>query len=93
MVQAGERTGNAPLLPPFIAAAALPVPRGRDRCARRRPAIALPYQRTGALCLPSLPAETLELLSQWLPIGSIPTPFCVLLVTQRLLKGTVREIL
>src|SRR5436305_1549193 len=29
MVQAGERTGNAPLLPPFFAAATLQVPRGR----------------------------------------------------------------
>src|SRR4051795_2321217 len=33
MVQAGERTGNAPLLPPFFAAATLRVPCGRDRCA------------------------------------------------------------
>src|SRR3954451_8638532 len=33
MVQAGERTGNAPLLPPFLAAATLQVPGGRDRCA------------------------------------------------------------
>src|SRR3954464_2821574 len=33
MVQAGERTGNAPLLPPLIAAATRRVPRGRARCA------------------------------------------------------------
>src|SRR3954470_14490730 len=33
MVQAGERTGNAPLLPPFIAAATRRVSRGREGCA------------------------------------------------------------
>src|SRR3569623_1276361 len=39
MVQAGERMGNALRLPPFFAAATLRPSRGRDRCARRRPAI------------------------------------------------------
>src|SRR3954467_1948901 len=37
MVQAGERTGNAPRLPPRFAAAALRGPRGRDPCARPPP--------------------------------------------------------
>jgi hypothetical protein len=32
-VSAGERTGNAPRLPPFFAAATFQVPRGRDPCA------------------------------------------------------------
>jgi len=46
-----------------------------------------------ALCLPGFPAKTLEVLSQWLPIGRVPAPFYVLLIPQRPLKDAICEVL